>query len=300
MRAWAAALLVMFTVSVSFAQTKAELGDARTAFKRGQKMYGEGNYAEAVVAFKKAYAITGDGLVMGQVALAYEKGGDYQAALQALRIYRASLPKSDRGPVDQLAVRYQREIDAGNSRPLVLPSTAAETPAAMTKAPPAAGAAAATSATQQPEKAPTPVTQPRADAEARDNSDDADEGADGEKGDQSSAGPAKKDRLWTWVAAGSAGALAVGALVVGLSAQSKFDELDQTCRGSCPPSDISAVENRALAADILWGVAGAAALTAVILYFVEGKSDPAESRTGWIFTPVGAAGTVGLGAQLRY
>jgi len=42
-------------------------------------------YADAIVEFKKAYEITKDGLVMGQIAEAFAKAGDYESSLERWR-----------------------------------------------------------------------------------------------------------------------------------------------------------------------------------------------------------------------
>jgi hypothetical protein len=85
-------------------------------------------------------------------------------------------------------------------------------------------------------------------------------------------------RKWTWVAAGSAVVLAGGAAIAGRAMQSKFDELDQKCGSSagvnytgCSDSDISALDLRKNAANVLWGLSAAAVMTAGVLFFVEGR-----------------------------
>jgi hypothetical protein len=89
-------------------------------------------------------------------------------------------------------------------------------------------------------------------------------------------------RKWTWVAAGSAVALAGGATYFGLSMQSKYDSLNRTCGpasasadGSyvgCSDSDIGQAILRRNVANVLWGLSGAAAITAGVLYFTEGRA----------------------------
>lgn len=104
-----------------------------------------------------------------------------------------------------------------------------------------------------------------------------------------------RPRLWTWIAAGGAAALALSGLVVGLNAQDTFDELEQRCAPACARSDADAVDRRAVAADILLGSAAAVAAAAVILYLVEARAPAAKN-----ITPVAGPGVVGLGAALEY
>jgi tetratricopeptide (TPR) repeat protein len=83
-------------------------------------------------------------------------------------------------------------------------------------------------------------------------------------------------RKWTWVAAGSTVVLAGAAVGVGLYVNSRFDELDRSCGASgtgqgCNPRDIDSLRTRKHIANALWGLAGAAAVTTGILFFVEGR-----------------------------
>jgi len=86
----------------------------------------------------------------------------------------------------------------------------------------------------------------------------------------------KRRRIWTWVAAG--GAVAVAAVGVGLGAsvlsdrseyegltvkdQARLDELEQSIPG------------KVMATNVMFGVAGALAVTSVVLFFLEGRSPP--------------------------
>lgn len=84
-------------------------------------------------------------------------------------------------------------------------------------------------------------------------------------------------RKWTWVAGGSTMLLAVGAITAGLSMQSKFDSLHGSCGSAsqstvaCSKSDIDSVTTLKNTANIFWGLAGAAAVTTGVLFFVEGR-----------------------------
>jgi len=290
--------VVLAGAGASAKKSPAEIKKAKTAFKAAQKLLRAEQYAQAIVEFKKAYKITEDGLVMGQVALAYEKAGDYESALESIRVYREALPPSDRTSVNALVKRYERMILEGKSQRLYLPGEQAQP------------------APEQLSEQKQPNQQPEDNAQA--NSED-------EKPEK-----AKKGKLlWTWVAAGTAVALGVSSLVVGLSAQSKFDELDSRCGpeagGTCAQDDIDAVDARAIATDVLWGTALAAGVAAGILYFVERpKAKKATSEEDYLpedegedeeefdetvddglvrnfrLSPVAGMGTVGLSAAIDY
>jgi tetratricopeptide (TPR) repeat protein len=88
-------------------------------------------------------------------------------------------------------------------------------------------------------------------------------------------------RKWTWVAAGSAVVFAGGATIAGLAMQSKYDSLDRSCGQAsasagasyvgCSESDINQATLRRNVANVLWGMTGAAAITAGALYYMEGQ-----------------------------
>jgi hypothetical protein len=251
-------------------EAKPNYAAAKTHFKSGMEHLKAERFGEAVVAFKKAYEITKDGLVMGQVAQAYAKGGDFENALAAIRVYREALAEGERGPADTLIKEYEAAVKEGRSKKLLLPGEAAPKVAEPTT-----------------EAAPPPP--PPVEDEPR----------------------RRKGRFYTWIAAGAAGALALSALVVGLNAQSKFDELSDTCKPTCADSEVDSVKTRALVADILWGTAAAAGVTAAILFFVEGrhkggaeKKDPTEVEEESVsrrlqLSPVVGRG-YGVSAGLRF
>jgi hypothetical protein len=84
-------------------------------------------------------------------------------------------------------------------------------------------------------------------------------------------------RKWTWVAAGSTVLLTGAATAVGLTVKTRFDDLKRFCgRGSpgqqgCSDSDIDSLHTRKMTANVLWGLAGAAAVSTGILFFIEGR-----------------------------
>jgi hypothetical protein len=103
-------------------------------------------------------------------------------------------------------------------------------------------------------------------------------------------------RKWFWVAAGSTVLLAGTATVLGLSMQSRFDDLKASCgRGSqpqtgCSDGAIDSVHSRMVAANVFWGLTGAAAITAGALFGIEGRVAVA---------PIAGAAN-GLVAQMRF
>lgn len=82
---------------------------------------------------------------------------------------------------------------------------------------------------------------------------------------------------WAWVASGSALVLGGAAVALGASMRAKFDSLNKSCgSGSpsypgCSESDIEGLLVRRNLANVSWGLAAAAAVTAGILFVVEGR-----------------------------
>jgi hypothetical protein len=68
-----------------------------------------------------------------------------------------------------------------------------------------------------------------------------------------------------------------GAITAGLSMKSKFDSLNSSCGSAsgntpaCSQSDVDSVRLRKNMANVLWGLAGAAAVTTGVLFYIEGQ-----------------------------
>jgi tetratricopeptide (TPR) repeat protein len=105
-------------------------------------------------------------------------------------------------------------------------------------------------------------------------------------------------RTWTWVATGSAVVFAGGATAAALTMQSKFNALDASCGRSsgetytgCKSSDFGALDTWKNTANVLWGLSAAAALTAGILFYVEGRGVEVSPTAGQV---------IGMTASMRY
>jgi hypothetical protein len=101
--------------------------------------------------------------------------------------------------------------------------------------------------------------------------------------------------LGTWIAVGVSGTALAGGTVFALSARRKYDDLDRRgCRDTpCPGQDVARVRRHAIAADLLFGTAAAAGVTALVLYLRSGGEEPpAGPEVG-----AGPAGSLGLTLQ---
>ena len=95
------------------------------------------------------------------------------------------------------------------------------------------------------------------------------------------AGSARHMTTRGWIAAGVGTAALVGATVFALSAQSKFQTLDDAgCRtGPCSPGDVDTLERHALTADVLFATSMVAGVATLVLYLRSaGEAAPAGAR----------------------
>ena len=247
---------------------------AREAFNEGQTHLQNDRFVDAIDAFERAYQASNDALIMGQIAIAYERAGDFEAALKAIQIYRQALPESDREFVDDIIQRYRAAVKEGQSRPLKrmpVPAAKASKEAAESgakRSKPYASEPAATAPTTTAEEAPKHLPPP-AEATTTAPSDIIEDTR------------SRETFVGTWIAAGSAAAFGLAAAVMGISASTAFDSLDQTCGqvGGCPDEEVKTVETRAMVTDILLGLTAASAISAIILYFVEREPDEVKGAS---------------------
>ena len=84
------------------------------------------------------------------------------------------------------------------------------------------------------------------------------------------AGP--RPRVWTWVAAGVAGAALAAGVAYGLAARSATDELRSSQHDQATAQRLAdSAGSRARTANVLYGVAAGAGAVGVTLFFVEGR-----------------------------
>jgi hypothetical protein len=309
------AALAIFGAALPAAAQAAGKDPAQSAFSEGIDHYQAGRYERALEAFQEAYEIKPTWRLLynhaqcyamlnrhGQALTAFEaylaQGGDevvegrreeVLGEIQRLRamvgtveiggedgdrvvvngVDRGSLPEASRVKVEMGTVSVvvkrggqavlERKFQLSGQETVALAVGAqAEAAAASTPAEPAASTPA--------EPAAEPATAPK--------------------------------RVWTWVALGVAGAAAIGGGVAGGIALKRETELRDACDGaSCDPAleeDGDAIRPAALAADVLFGVAAAAAVTGIILFFAEGRGEkPAAVEVGLAPSPNGVALSAG-------
>jgi hypothetical protein len=106
--------------------------------------------------------------------------------------------------------------------------------------------------------------------------------------------PARRRLRWTWVAAGTAVAAGAAGLGLGLWAKAGWNDYQAAARSRNEPlynSLHDSIPTRAIAADVCFGVAGAALVTAAVLFFFVEKPEKQPPATkavsgllgGWSF-----------------
>jgi len=215
----------------SWAAAREVVAQARQAYEAGRKQ-------EAIEGYKRAYELSGETSLLFRLGeLNREIGQD----VVALRFYRSYSGRDPNGKYREAADRAARELESKLSRPgrarAAAPPPAPAPPLAPAP-PPASPAAPAVdlSATATPPSQPAPPL----------------------------------PRWLPWAGLGATLALGAGAVVTGLGASQRYDDLLRTCGGTgegCPKADIDQVRSRALTANLLWAAAGiGAAATGVMVY----------------------------------
>lgn len=279
------ALLVLVGLGRAEAQTQEARNRARALYESAQRLFDAGNFAAAESTFRAAYEAVPNPVVLRAIAASQERQGNLGAAAQTLEQYlRESPTASDRAEVERhLAELRSRPatLSVGSTPPgaeIVVDGrpTGQHTPADVSL--PAGEHTielrlAGHQAVQQSVNA-MPATRMRMDVNLPAAAGGGGDPLGGQGGGSAAGGGggggggSADPSVGVWITAGIAAAGLVSGTVFGflaLSEQSNFDNMpthDTADRG----------EVFALVADISFGVAAAAAITAIVLYIVERSS----------------------------
>lgn len=244
-------LLVAVTVAVVVnpaevrgQQSSAAAQDAAAAARQA---YDAGRKQEAIEAYKRAYELSGDHALLFRLGEVHREVGQDVAAL---RFYRSYVARDPRGKHRQAAERAVRELDLKLAKP------AGAAPAATPATPPAPAVPSSSSSPPSASASASPSL-PAVDLSAA--------------ATPAPAPPGPPLPRWLpWAGLGATLALGAGAVVTGLGASHRYDELHGSCgqrTEGCPTSDIDDVKSRARTANLLWVAAGiGAAMTGVTFY----------------------------------
>jgi tetratricopeptide (TPR) repeat protein len=284
---------------------------ARLHFQVGQSYYDEANYTDALKEFREAYRLSKRPALLYNIGLCHEHLGQLEEAVAALDRYLRERPDAtDRGIIEQRMSNLKRRLAAAAPKPEpklavaprpeplgprpsepVQPRTPA--PVAPRPSEPVAPRPSEPVAPRPSEPvAPRPVA-PVAPSVA------APAPATARVPPGAPAPPRR--RVFTWVFAGVAGGLFLGALGAGVFAQLKYSQLSDKCPNNvCPSSYTSAASDRdagraaAIATDVLWPLGVVATGVATALFFVEGRPRKVA------LAPAVAPSFAGLAAQVTF
>ena len=250
MRALAAALLLATAPAVASASGErsapTEVGSpaaestaqAKAQFREGSALYRQGRYREAIAAFETAYRLRPHGVIHFNLAQCHERLGELTAAIASYREYLRALPQAEDRALVQAAVARLESAATATAAPAPLPGPLS--------------AARGDGGTRSTALAPFTPGSSAPPAEVRTDS--------------------SGRRVWTWVAAGVAGAALAGGIAYGLAARSASDQLRASEHPAGTAQQLADTASaRSRNANVLYGVAGVAGAASVTLFFVEGR-----------------------------
>jgi tetratricopeptide (TPR) repeat protein len=244
---------------------------ARELYLRGDRLYAEGSYDDAIVALKEAYELSHRPALLFNIANAYERLGRYEEALVYLNQYAPSAPEHQQHivlkrirAIEQRAEEQRQRDRQPEQRREGARST---TPAAPPARAPSSGPASSSD---------LPVTEYPAAA--------SDAGLPEALSPEARA--AQRQRLLGY-AIGGGGLVAIGiGTAFGVSASSLRSDAEDQCASNgdallCPTSArdaLSDADGRALVADIAWGL-GLAAVGVGVYLVLDASGDEAGTST---------------------
>jgi len=318
----ALALVTLAPSRVEAQQPNAQTRNAaRDAYGRGQTAFREGRFAEAEAAFTEAFALIPNPVVLLGVAESRERLGNVPGAIQTLEQYlvlrpdapdtasiqeRLTVLRATPGTLSVASTPAGAAIaldgtDTGVVTPAELPAPPGEHTIALSlegyeagtataTVPPGGRAEASAELVALPE--PEPVVEPTPPATEPVEPEPTTPATSTDEGPSAAL----------WVTSGVAAAALVGGTVLGfmaLSREAEFDDMPTAGRADDG-------ERFALFADVLFGVAGAAAITAIVLFLTSDDGDDdaggeeEDDATAFTIAPsVGRRGG-GVSAQLQF
>lgn len=309
----AAALAVAVSVAALSAAVAGTVDEeARIHFEEGVRLYEDGQYEQAAIAFARAYELKPSFKLLFNIGQAESELKHYARALEAFTRYLAE--GGDQVPADRVTT-VKSEIERLNA---LVGLIIVECPVAGARV-----------LLDNENKGETPLESPifvdigKHEVVIKQGQDEllrevvrvaggqrvtleveAEGGAtEGSPGDAAAPTEEPDDggRVWTWVALGVGGAAGIAGAAIGGAAMSKKSDLESSCEGNhCPPSQQSeadTIKTMNLTADVLFGVAAAGVVTGIILFFVEPDAD---SETEVAVTPAFTATGAGLAVGGRF
>lgn len=293
--------------SLAYAATPQQKAQARELYTTGQQLFRQGNYAEAERSFEDAYRIVPNAVVLLSIAECQARSEQYQRAIETLETYLREKPDAKdsaevRGQIAALSAKpaslsvssdvpgaeiWVDETGSGHVTPAELTLSAGHHVVALLHdgyqraeqsvqlSPGERESLSLTLVAEAPPPAaPAPAPEPVA---------------------EDTRGPRHTGPAF-WAATGVGAAALVTGITLGALALKK--EKDFNDNPTTKTADQG--ERMALFADIGYGIAGAAAVTALVLYLTSGKQKTDEQTQSWSVGPALARGTAGALARTRF
>jgi len=290
---------------------------ARAAYARGQELFRAGSFEEAEAAFEEAFEAVPNPVVLVSIGEARQRQGDAAGAVEAFEQYLEE--REDAPDREEIAQRLE------NLRSMPATVAVSSTPVGASIAVDGEDTGQVTPADLELEPGTHEITVSMEGYEDGTETVEATFGSEhelnlmldstgggggiqdpfgdetggtepGPEPDPVDTGDDEGPSAGVWVSAGISGAALVGGTVLGflaLSEQSDFDEMpteDAADRG----------ERLALFADVAFGVAAAAGITAIVLYMTGGDDGSEESASAVRVTPVLTEGGGGVAAGATF
>jgi tetratricopeptide (TPR) repeat protein len=227
---------------------------AKRHFDSGAAYLQESDYDNALKAFQKAFELSKRPAILINIATVEERRGNVEGAIKALRTYLELEPNGEHAETTRLRLQN-------------LEKRAAEAP------PPVAVAPAAVPAEPAPAPPPTAPAKP------------APEPAPKAK---DSGGAA--DRTPAYIAFGVGGAAAIGAIVTGILANSKYQNAKDECSPACTDAELSSGRTLATVSTVATGVAVIGAGFGLVLWLSSSPSDAARAPGARVGVGLGPGG----------
>lgn len=247
----------------------ANLKRAEELYHNGERLYKEGSYESAILAFQESYELSKEPALLSNIGNAYERLGDFANARRYFDQYRAFAPEKEQ----EVLSRRIQALDQRQKEKEAREKSAAE------------AAKANGSGQPQPQPQPQPQVQPKVDDKP------------------------KQDRVFGPAAIGLTAGVAVGlglGLGFGIKANNEKKEALAGCQSDggvllCSEDSQGALDKRrtsALIADIGFAVAGAAAIALIAVIAVKASKKKTQQRAQ--LTPYANPRGGGLGFTVRF
>jgi len=275
---YAAALAVTAAPRPVAAQSDDER--ARFHFQAGRSYYDQGSYENAVREWQESYRLSSRPLLLRNIAEAQERLFAFDDAIETLEQYLregGEEAASNRTTIESRIARLRQQAEEYRRRTASGTETGgaetggAETGGAETGGAETGGAETGGAETGGAETGETPER------------------------------PRRAGWIWAWVGLGATGLFAIGATATGVLALGAKSDLEENCPDNVCPADMEDTRDQgnalAITTDVFIGLASAAAVATVLLFFLEPRPElPAQvSLAPWL-----GPSARGFGAVLRF